>query len=147
MSYLGHGLIITLHSILWDVITYPCFRYLLLPLRSSYILTSLLHNITPVHTHTVTLPSLMLLSIQHSWVLKTHQHPALLSPQDSKVTSPPESLTFLSNQHSWVFNTPLSNQHSWALKTPDQITRLRPQQFWATSTPEFSTLQSSQHSP
>ena len=34
-KYLGHGWVITSHSILWDVITYPCPRYLLLALKSS----------------------------------------------------------------------------------------------------------------
>ena len=34
--YLGLGLVITSHRILWDVITYPCPRYLLLMPKSSY---------------------------------------------------------------------------------------------------------------
>ena len=34
--YLRHGLVIASHSILWDVITYPCLRYLLLVPKSSY---------------------------------------------------------------------------------------------------------------
>ena len=35
--YLRHGYVTTLHCILWDVITYPCPRYLLLAPKSSYI--------------------------------------------------------------------------------------------------------------
>ena len=35
--YLGHGQDITSHRILWDVITYPCPRYLLLAPKSSIV--------------------------------------------------------------------------------------------------------------
>ena len=35
--YLNQGYVITSHGKMWDVITYPCLRYLLLATKSSYI--------------------------------------------------------------------------------------------------------------
>ena len=35
--YLRQGYVISSHSLLWDVITYPCLRYLLLATKSSYV--------------------------------------------------------------------------------------------------------------
>ena len=35
-KYLRQGWVITSHSLLWDVITYPCLRYLLLATKSTY---------------------------------------------------------------------------------------------------------------
>ena len=35
--YLRQGKVITSHSKLWDVITYPCLRYLLLATKSSFV--------------------------------------------------------------------------------------------------------------
>ena len=37
--YLRQGYVITSHSLLWDVITYPCLSYLLLAPKSSFICT------------------------------------------------------------------------------------------------------------
>ena len=35
--YLSQGYVITSRSLLWDIITYPCLRYLLLATKSTYV--------------------------------------------------------------------------------------------------------------